>query len=74
MSSRAASLDAMPVDCGTPRLFHRATEWKKCMDDFFDGQLEVVPLKGGRSSLDRKLLGISVRAASIPISFGCCSS
>ena len=29
----------MPVDRGKPRLFHRATEWKKCMEDFFHGQL-----------------------------------
>ena len=42
----------MPVDRGKPRLFHRATEWKKGMEDFFHGQvrgrralLEGVPLK-----------------------------
>jgi len=29
----------MPVGRGKPRLFHRATEWKKGMEDFFHGQL-----------------------------------
>ena len=32
----------MPVDRGKPRLFHRATEWKKFMEDFFHGQLERI--------------------------------
>ena len=37
----------MPVDRGKPRLFRRATEWKKGMENFFHGQLGVagvVPL------------------------------
>jgi len=39
-----ASLDAMPVDCGKPRLFHRSTSWTvfkpEAMDGFFHSQLE----------------------------------
>ena len=38
-----ASLEAMPVDRGNPRRFHRSTEWKKVMDDFFHGQLDRRP-------------------------------
>jgi hypothetical protein len=29
----------MPVDRRKPRLFHRSTEWKKGMEDFFHGQI-----------------------------------
>ena len=42
----------MPVDRGKPRLFHRATEWKKCMEDFFHGQPE-----GLRSSGEQAVFG-----------------
>ena len=50
----AASLDAMPVDGGKPRLVHRATEWKKCMENFFHGRLAQPARHTSGSSLGHR--------------------
>jgi len=45
----------MPVDRGNPGRFHRSTEWKKVMDDFFHGQLDSL---GGCRRQPAELFGV----------------
>ena len=54
----------MPVDRGNPRRFHRLTEWKKVMDDFFYGQLRAHP-----TSVERRLRGGKSFVACAPQAF-----